>query len=162
MGYDQEQALCLARDAGEDEKMQLYLQAIARAGRQGQLDEGEIQHLFNLRAERDQEKQWLLAEAQRGLVQTGSPTAMAELAAAGQRAADVLTHEQYVRMNKEMEDKTKTLALRQKQVEYEMERVMKGLNKREADLAALERGLPQGQHSKKSMGSAITKKKFGH
>ena len=34
--------------------MQLQLQAIARAGREGQLDVGELQALFDLRAEREQ------------------------------------------------------------------------------------------------------------
>ena len=83
------------RGLGEDENMQLHLQAIARAGREGQLDDGELQHLFNLRAEREQEKQWSQAEAQRGLVQMGSTATVVDLAAAGQRAADALTDAEY-------------------------------------------------------------------
>ena len=49
VSYDEVETLCKAMDAREDEKMQLHLQAIARAGREGQLDDGELQALLNLR-----------------------------------------------------------------------------------------------------------------
>ena len=123
--YGEVEALCLATDTGEFRKLRLHLQAVARAGREGQFDEGELQAVFNLRADREQEKPWSLAEAQRGLVQMGSSTTVAGLAAAGQRAADGLTREQYARIQKEAEDTMKTLVLKQKQVEYEREKLMK-------------------------------------
>ena len=95
VGYAEVETLCLARDAREDEKMQLHLQAIMRAGREGQLDARELQALFNLRAEREQEKQWAQAEVQWGLVQMGSPMPVADLAAVGQRAAGALMEAQF-------------------------------------------------------------------
>ena len=133
--------------------MQLHLQAIARAGREGQLDDGELQALFNLRAEREQEKQWVRAEAQHGLVQMGSSTIVADLAAAGQisRAADALTEAEFTRIGKEAENTLQLIEL-QKQLRERTTQV-KGYNKREADLDAMDRGLEQGKHSKKGTGT---------
>ena len=125
-----------------------------RAGREGQFDEEELQVVYRLRAERDQEKQWLLAEAQQGLVQMGSPMTVADLAAAGQRAADKLTCEQYARMEKEAEDTMNMIALeKQKHADHEYARktLQKGANKRAADLAAMQRGMKAGKQTKKSL-----------
>ena len=40
---------------------------MARAGREGKFDEDEIQVVLRVRAEREQERQWALAELQQGL-----------------------------------------------------------------------------------------------
>ena len=79
--------------------------------RRDSFSEGELQAVYSWRAERDQEKQWSLAEAQRGLVQMGSPATVAELAATGQRVADKMTRETYARKTKEAEDTMKMIEL---------------------------------------------------
>ena len=145
------ETLCKARDAGEGEKTQLHLQAIARAGRDGRLDDGELQALLNLRAGREQEKQWACAKAQRGLVQMGSSKTVEDLVAEGQRAADALTEAEFVRMHEEAENALKLIALHTENKERKTQ--AKGYNKREADLAAMERGMKQGKHLKKGNGS---------
>ena len=91
----------------------------------------------------------------------GSSATVADLAAAGQRVADVLSHEEYARMQKEAEDTMQFLALKKQQAEYERKPQMKGHNKREAALAAMDRGLKQGKQSKKSLEGSHPYKKTG-
>ena len=93
VSYAEVEALCQVQDTGEFEKQSFHPQAVARAANTGQLTEGELQAYFSGRAERDQEKQWALADAQRGLVQMGSPVAAEDFVTGVQRLANKMTQE---------------------------------------------------------------------
>ena len=71
--------------------------------------------------------------------------------AEGQRAADALTEAEFKRMHEEAENALKLSALHKEVQERETQ--AKGYNKREAALAAMDKGMKQGKHLKKGNGS---------
>ena len=78
---------------GEDERQIYHRQAALKAAELGQLNEKELQALVDQREAEYKEKQWALAEAQRGLVDAGSPEAVETFVAEAQKVADMITNE---------------------------------------------------------------------
>ena len=154
--YEQVEALCLSRGAGEDEKQALHQQAVARAGREGTFDEDELQAVLTVRAEREQERQWALAGSQRALVQMGSPVAVDDLVASAQKLADRMTAEKFAQVRQDAKEQEAMMKMLERgqltTAEYERTLKQKG-KKREVDLTTLHRVAKAGKQAKKSLTS---------
>ena len=111
----------------------------------GQLCEGELQACYRWRAERDQEKQWAQAEAQRGLVAMGSPVAVGDLVAEAQRVANSITAEAlYERIKSAQDNRDKAEEL-MKLLETEKQRSEVAKGKKRTAEVAVERGGKSGK-----------------
>ena len=95
VSYEEVKALCQVNDTGEVKKQVFHRQAVAKAVEAGQLTEGELQALVSWRADEHQEKQRMLTEAHRGLVEAGSLVAVDDFVAGAQRAADKITNDAF-------------------------------------------------------------------
>ena len=100
LSYEQVEGLGM----GEEEKQFVHKQAALKAAEQGQLSEKQVQALVDQREEEYKETQWAFAEAQRGLLETGSHMAVQDFVTEAQGVADTLTRESLEKRFKEVQD----------------------------------------------------------
>ena len=93
LSYDQVEGLSETGNWGEDERQIYHRHQALKAAMLGHLNEQELQALVDQRQAEYKEKQWALAEAQRGMVAAGSTEKVETFVAEAQKAADTLTKE---------------------------------------------------------------------
>ena len=93
LSYDQVEGLSETGNWGEDERQIYHRHQALKAAMLGHLNEQELQALVDQRQAEYKEKQWALAEAQRGMVAAGSTEKVETFVAEAQKVADVLTKE---------------------------------------------------------------------
>ena len=161
LSYEQVEGLCEMRNTGEDERQIYHRQAALKAAELGQLNEKEVQALVDQREAEYTEKQWALAEAQRGMVEVGSQMAVHDLVTGAQAVADKITEEALKKRSKAVQDQMEKLENQHKEgmamLATETQRIAEmakqhttgKIRKKRGTAVAEERGGKAGKPSKK-------------